>query len=222
LIYNFQRNISRHVYNVAFIRSTDGGNTWSGATIVSGLVDAPVTIAGQGVRTGDILPVWASAPSGALYVAWQDGRFSSTGQAAIAFSQSTDGGQSWSPLIRIDQTPAGVQAFTPQIAVASDGTIGVTYYNLQNATASQPGLTDEYIVRCHASCDQAASWAAGGETRLSTTGSFDMLTAPNADGFFVGDYEGLTNSGTIFDPFFIMAKPIAAHGPTDPFASTAP
>jgi len=82
-------------------------------------------------------------------------------------------------------------------------------------------LTDEYIIHCSAHCGQAASWAAGGETRLNTTGSFDMTKAPNAGGFFVGDYEGLTQSGTIFDPFFIMAKPIASHGPTDPFASIA-
>jgi hypothetical protein len=44
---------------------------------------------------------------------------------------------------------------------------------------------------------------------------------PSAGGFFVGDYEGLAYSGAIFDPFFVTAKPIASHGPTDPFASTA-
>ena len=70
-------------------------------------------------------------------------------------------------------------------------------------------------------CTNAANWAAGGETRLSTTGSFDMTTAPNTGGFFVGDYQGLTHSGTIFDPFFVMTKPIATYGLTDPFASTA-
>jgi hypothetical protein len=108
--------------------------------------------------------------------------------------------------------------------VASDGTIGVTYYNLQNATASQPGLTDAFIVHCQAvdsDCSAAPSWSVGGQTRLSTTGSFDMTTAPNAGGFFVGDYEGLTASGATFVPFFVMARPIATRGPTDPFASTA-
>jgi BNR repeat-like domain len=222
LIFNFNRSVTPHVFNVAFIRSSDGGASWSGATIVNSLVDAPVTIGGQAVRTGDILPAWAASPTGNLYVVWQDGRF--TGRAAIAFSQSTNGGATWSSPIRIDQTPASVQAFTPQLAVSSDGTIGVTYYNFQNATIAQPGLTDEYIVRCHAAtsdCTNAANWAVGGEIRLSTTGSFDMKTAPNAGGFFTGDYEGLTHSGTIFDPFFVMAKPIATHGPTDPFASTA-
>src|SRR5260370_478943 len=129
--------------------------TWSGPTIVSSLVDAPVTINGQAVRTGDILPAWAAGPTGTLYVAWQDGRF--TGLAAIAFSQSTDGGLTWSQPIRIDQTPGSAPAFTPQLSLASDGTVGVTYYNLQNATAAKPGLTDAFIVHCQAQSDCTAA-----------------------------------------------------------------
>ena len=46
-------------------------------------------------------------------MAWQDGRF--TGQAAIAFSRSTDGGADWSTPIRIDQTPGGAPAFMPGV-----------------------------------------------------------------------------------------------------------
>jgi len=48
-----------------------------------------------------------------------------------------------------------------------------------------------------------------------------MLKAPNASGFFVGDYDGLTASGTTFVPFFVMAQPIATSGTTDPFSNTA-
>jgi hypothetical protein len=110
------------------------------------------------------------------------------------------------------------------VHVNSDGTIGVTYYDFENATAAQPGLTDAFIVTCPAAtsdCTKAASWKAGGETQLSTTGSFDMTTAPNAEGFFVGDYEGLTATGATFDPFFVMAQPRATAGLTDPFANTA-
>jgi hypothetical protein len=210
--------------SVAVIRSTDGGATFSPPIVISPLIDAPVTIAGQPVRTGDVLPGFAAGPEGNLYAVWQDGRFSPTGAAKIAFSMSTDGGLSWSAPIRVDQSPEDAPAFTPYVHVAADGTIGVTYYDLENATAAQPGLTDEFIVHCHpatSDCTNPASWAAGGETRLSTTGSFDMTTAPEAGGYFVGDYEGLTSSGTTFDPFFVMARPIATRGSTDPFATTA-
>lgn len=212
-------------FSVAAIRSTDGGTTWSAPVTISPLVDAPVSIDGAGVRTGDIGPGFTADPStGNLYAVWQDGRFSPTGQAKIAFSESSDGGLHWSTPIRIDQSPGNTPAFTPQVSVNSNGTIGVTYYDLENATAAQPGLTDAFIVTCPAAtsdCTKAASWAAGGETRLSTSGSFDMTTAPNAEGFFVGDYEGLTASGTTFDPFFVMAQPRATAGRTDPFANTA-
>jgi len=110
------------------------------------------------------------------------------------------------------------------VHVAADGTVGLNYYDLENATTAQPGLTDAYIVHCHAAtfdCTNPANWQAGGETRLTTTGSFDMTTAPDAGGYFLGDYEGLTTSGSIFDPFYIMAQPKASSGMTDPFANTA-
>jgi hypothetical protein len=178
------------------------------------------------VRTGDVIPIFTTDPvTGNLYVDWQDGRFSPDGQAKIAFSMSSDGGLTWSTPIRVDQSPGDVPAFTPQVHVNADGTIGLTYYDLPNATASQPGLTDAYLVTCPAAtsdCTSAANWAAGGQTLLSTTGSFDMTTAPGSDaGYFVSDYEGLTSSGNTFDPFFVMAQPIATKGPTDPFSNTA-
>jgi hypothetical protein len=110
------------------------------------------------------------------------------------------------------------------VHVDSNGTIGVTYYDFENATAAQPGRTDEYLVTCSpagGNCASGGGWAAGGETRLSTTGSFDMTTAPDAGGYFTGDYEGLTSTGSTFDPLWVMAKPIATKGATDPFASNA-
>lgn len=213
-------------YTVALIRSTDHGATWSTTPItVAPITDAPVTIAGHPVRTGDIIPQFTADPNtGTLYAVWQDGSFSSTGAAKVAFSRSTDAGTTWSKPIRIDQSPGDVAAFTPAVHVSSNGTIGVTYYDLQNATSAQPGLTDAYMVTCAAAttdCTSTANWSSGGQTRLSTTGSFDMTTAPNAGGYFVGDYEGVTSSLTTFDPFFIMTKPIATAGPTDPFSTTA-
>jgi hypothetical protein len=211
----------RAAFLAAVIRSTDGGSTWSAPVIIDQQNVGTVRIAGHGVRTSDELPEFAVGPEGNVYAVWQDARFSPTGSSKIAFSMSTDGGLHWSTPIRADQSPGDTPAFTPQIHVSANGTVGLIYYDLENATAAQPGLTDAFIVHCHASCDSTTSWAAGGETRLSTTGSFDMTAAPDAGGYFVGDYDGLTASGDVFKPFFVMATPIATTGRTDTFANTA-
>jgi hypothetical protein len=212
-------------FTAAVIRSTNAGTTWSGAIPIDVQQVASVRIAGRPVRSSDFLPEFAVNPvNGNIYAVWQDARFSPTGASKIAFSQSTDGGLTWSPVVRIDQSPGNTQAFVPQIHVASDGTIGLLYYDLENATAAQPGLADAFLAHCHAAssdCANPASWAAGGETRLSTRGSFDFTTAPVARGFFLGDYAGLTSSGTTFTAFFGMSQPIATNGRSDTFSNSA-
>jgi hypothetical protein len=216
-------------FTAAIIRSTDDGNTWSDAIGIDVQQVAPVSIGGTPVRSSDELPEFAVNPiNGNLYAVWQDGRFSPSGTSKIAFAQSTDGGLTWSNTIRVDQSPGDVPAFVPQIAVAADGTIGLLYYDLEHATAAQPGLTDAFIAHCHSAssdCSNPASWAVNGETRLSTSGSFDYATAPKTGtpptSLFLGDYEGLTASGSSFRALFAMSKPIATAGSSDLFSSSA-
>jgi hypothetical protein len=214
-------NNPRETLSVAVIRSTDGGATWSQPTIVAQQNFASVSIAGHAVRSSDELPEFAAGPNGNLYAVWQDGRFSATGAAKVALSMSSDGGLTWTTPIRVDQSPGDTPAFTPQVHVASDGTVGVGYYDLESATTAQPGLTDTLIVHCHATCADPASWVSGGETKVDTSGPFDMTQAPDAGGYFTGDYEGLTSSGSTFDPFFVQAAPQATTGLSDTFANTA-
>jgi len=134
----------------------------------------------------------AVAPSGTLYAVWQDGRFTGA-RDGIAISRSSDGGLTWSQPARVNPDPA-VVAFTPQVHVRADGTIGVTYFDLRSDTPDAPLATDYWLAR---SVD-GASWT---ETHLS--GPFDMSTAPLAGGaYFLGDYMGLASSGTTFLPFY--------------------
>ncbi len=216
-------------FNLALIRSTDQGATWShgqptrAAKIQSlalfrafGVVD-PDGLAPTGIRTGDILfdvavDLTSTSPGfGNLYAVWQDARFSGFARDEIAFAMSTDGGFTWSAPIKVNQTPANIpsgnrQAFTPSVHVSADGTVGVTYYDFRNNTSDPTTLpTDYFIAHCHqsatVSCANPANW--GGEVRLSDV-SFDMRRAPLARGFFVGDYEGLTASVNKFGAFFSM------------------
>jgi hypothetical protein len=74
-------------------------------------------------------------------------------------------------------------------------------------------------VHCHAAtvdCSNPANWV--GETHVA--GPFDMETAPNARGLFVGDYEGLARAGNSFVAFFAMANDGNLANRTDIFEST--
>ena len=199
---------------VAFVKSTDGGQTWSDPVVVAqlgsvGVVD-PNT--GAAVRTGDIIPEPAIDPiTGKLYVVWQDGRFSGGAYDTVAMSSSTDGGTTWTAAVEVS-TRSGRAAFTPSIAVASDGTVGVTYYDFRTLTASNTAtLPTDYWFK---------SSKDGFSTDSHLAGSFDMMTAPNARGFFIGDYEGLSTSGRSFRPFFVATNSGNTANPTDVFTTT--
>jgi len=200
------------IQNIGYIRSADQGASWSGPTFATDVNNVGVVTpdSGQAVRDASILYSVAVDPSsGNIYLAWQDDRFSTatcttpTGNIpidGIVFSQSTDGGLTWSDPVMINQTPANAtnpcrqQAFIPAVVAAGDGTVVVTYYDFRNDTGTTTGFeaTDYFALFCTTSCSSAASW--GNEQRL-TTRSFNILDAPEAGGHFLGDYMGLAASG---------------------------
>jgi hypothetical protein len=50
----------------------------------------------------------------------------------------------------------------------------------------------------------AGTFSFGNEKHVA--GSFNMLVAPFAGGYFVGDYEGLAANGDAFMPFFVQTN----------------
>jgi hypothetical protein len=216
--------------NIALIRSSDKGVTWSRNSIIFGQsleIGAFDPDTGRPIRAeGGIPDIAVNRNNGTLYVVWQDSRFS--GVDEVAFSMSTDGGFHWSTPIKVNQTPRSAtpgnqQAFVPAVHVAADGTVAVTYYDFRNNDANPGVPTDYWIVHCHTAtvdCSNAANW--GDEARLSST-SFDIEQAPAARGpfgFFLGDYEGLTSRGNTFLPVFIQVNNGNAANRTDAFLTT--
>jgi hypothetical protein len=219
--------------NLSVISSADEGQTWTpnGKPIrTNNLMGIPETdpdtgdpIDNNGSTLIQLFDVAQDAHSGALYAVWEDARFSSVHYNSIAFSQSTDGGKTWSTPIPINQTPTNIpigdrQALIPTVAVAADGTVAVSYYDFRFNDAG-PGLpTDHWVVFGHpttpTSLTDPANW--GDELRL-TDRSFDAeVGAFSGDGdtgqsIFLGDYEGLKAIGNDFVATFCQAI-----SPSDP------
>jgi hypothetical protein len=209
--FNNENKNKLRAWTVRVLRSNDKGQTWSGPILVDRLQTIAITDpeTGDDVRTGDIVPdVAVNSNNGRLYAVWQDARFSDFENDSIAFSQSLNGGATWSDPIKVNLTPNSIpagdqQAFTASVDVADDGTIAVTYYDFRFNTPAADLKTDYFVVHCHpttpTACADRANW--GNEIRL-TDASFDMRQAPFANGFFTGDYEGLASAGNDFTPFF--------------------
>jgi Neuraminidase (sialidase) len=206
--------------SVSFITSNDGGATWSTASVVSAqqtVADADPNT-GAALRTGAGLPSVAVDPvTGELYVVWEDARFTGGTVNQVVISTSTDGGATWSRPAAVS-TASGKPAFTPTVAVNSNGTVAVTYYDLRNLPAADTTTlpTDVWLTT---SPRGGASF--GSETHVA--GSFNMMAAPNAGGFFVGDYEAIGVNGSSFLPFFVQTNcqdSSCTANPTDVFAGS--
>lgn len=196
-------------FSVALIHSPDKGVTWTRETVVDRLLSDAVQDPDDGhdVRTGDILPDWAvdlssnAGTRGNVYVVWMDTRFNDPDHNDVVLSRSRDGGLTWSAPVVVDDTPAGVDAFTPMVEVDASGRVAVTYYDFRNDDPGDGVLsTDAWIAHSH---DGGLTFP--DESRL-TAQSFDMRTAPDAGGYFVGDYTGLAHVGSRFDPAWVEAN----------------
>jgi len=214
-----------HGDNAAFQKSTDRGLTWTDAQLIAPMddvgvadpnnVDPRTNKAPALFRVGNGLPAPAIDPqTGALYVVWEDARFSGVDEAVI--TQSTDGGTNWSTPKRVN-TPTGQPAFTPTVAVTDSGVagvagrIGVTYYQL-GATSRGSAPTTYFIKEFAAASAGDLSSIDTGVAATIVFGPFSMLDAPFALGYFTGDYEALVTIGAGSTGSFLPALVAGACG----------
>ncbi|HEY6098436.1 MAG TPA: sialidase family protein, partial [Anaeromyxobacter sp.] len=184
--------------------------TWSAPVQVGRLLARGATDpkTGHAVRAGEVVPFAAVDPAtGTLHVVWQDARFSGGARDGIAHSTSTNGGLVWSAPVQVNGAP-GVQAFRPAVAVGDGGAIAVTYYDFRSDDAldSMHTWTTFWLAT---STDGGATWR-----DVPVGGPFDLRSAPDVDGWFLGDYTGLVARRSGFVALFAMGG-----ASTDVFAS---
>lgn len=110
-------------FALVLTRSTDHGQSFSRGQEV----DSNLMPSGRFLVYLPQLPSIAAGPNGSLYVAWADAR---TGADRVYLRRSTDGGQTWQPLVNVTSNAGDshVSAWLPVVAVAPSGRVDILYY----------------------------------------------------------------------------------------------
>jgi hypothetical protein len=202
---------------IRMVFSNDQGLTWSAPQIVvpdhnpKGTTD-PQTQAPA--RDGAIIPQPAVDPNtGQLYVAFQDSRYNQNGEDDVLFSTSVGKGLTgtWTVPQPVN-VPSDIGAFTMAIKVNKLSQVGIDYYSLDQPQLGPNVWPVDRFLRISTGPAFVSTPTNGGQPTASITfttpihvgGPFNMLAAPNAGGFFTGDYEGMEidRDGKSFHTFF--------------------
>jgi len=209
-------------HTVQVVRSADGGQTWS----------APVTVAefttgdggfhsGADPDSGDRLQAPSAftgvdvAPDGTVYLVWRHAL--SEQLSELRMSRSADGGRTWSAPRSV--TVPRAATFLPHLAVAGDGTVGLSYHDTRRDVAGDDAFTaDVWLAR---SRDGGRTWR-----EEALVGPVDLRRAPTREipqaGRFVGDYHGFVGLPHGFLAALALPAPVAQVGTTDVFAVRRP
>jgi hypothetical protein len=201
------------------VRSTDAGRTWSRPAIVA----QDTSVADVAPNTGDLLRTGAGLPfpaidprTGELYLAYEGTDFTGGAYNQIQLVHSVDGGRTWSAPSRVNAVPT-VPAFTPSIAITERGDVGITYYDVRTL---RPGNTTTLPTSTWLTVSPRGGQHFNRERRLAPT--FDFLQAPNANGFFLGDYQGLATFDGQFRALFVTTNNGQPNNRNDVFFAQVP
>lgn len=152
-------------------RSTDQGRTWSVATL------GPPIYAGTGNQTG--LGWTAKGGANGTFVAAYAATpetSTTTGVADLVVQRSTDGGQTWSDPVAVNDDSPDQQFtnFYPQVGVAPDGRVDVVWQDNRNQSDYR------FNVRYTYSTDGGATWAPNVQINDQPV-DFNLGTAFNYD-----------------------------------------
>jgi uncharacterized membrane protein len=168
-----------------FVKSTDGGMTFNSAKSITSLFREVIFQSGYRKNS---FPALAVSPVNGN-VADVFSAFTSPGGTKVLFTQSTNGGSSFSNPFTLVDVFGGVQFF-PAVAYDEAGTMHASWFDTRNSGSAQAAQFDVYATF---SSDNGATFAPN--ARVTPTqvfaGKFNS---------FIGDYSGITAAGGFAHP----------------------
>jgi hypothetical protein len=183
-------------------RSTDQGQTFSQPVAVTrlntnGSPDGDLGLTYSNTNSSSFRTLFfaqaaVNPVTGDIYVVYQDEPTGTTGDKAdIFFTLSSDGGNTWSSPLRVNDDATNADQWQPAIAVTPDGThLFVTWYDRRN-DPSNDSLIDRYGVIATVS-GHTVSFAPNFRiTDVSFPPAFgqDSLLVAFGNGNYMGDYD---------------------------------
>lgn len=177
---------------LVFDRSFDQGDTWLDEDIFVSDIGGGWAYDVPGIYRANGLPVTTCDTSnspfrGTIYINWSDQR-NGPDDTDIWLVKSTDGGDTWSDPIRVNDDPPGRHQFFTWMAI--DQTNGYLYFVFYDRRNQDNNNTDVYMAR---STD-------GGETFTNFQVSEEDFN-PNSNIFF-GDYTNVTAHDNVIRPIW--------------------
>ena len=170
-------------------KSTDQGANWSKDVSIAPMDPLPSSFP-PGFRIVNLPTAAAHPVSGALVMLWNDEAF---GDPDILSVRSTDGGDTWSAPIQVNDDGSGRNQFFPWVTFGDDGIAHAVWYD-QRFDGSK---IDVYMA---SSSDAGGSW--GPNVRITGTAFDPVLPWENQAASFIGDYNGIAASGGKVYPFY--------------------
>ncbi|HEX9539301.1 MAG TPA: sialidase family protein, partial [Streptosporangiaceae bacterium] len=218
--------------SVFVTRSTDDGVNWG--PFVRAAAFTVHRLPNTTFRLG-IPESFAASPTypGHLYVAYED--WDGT-QMDVKFTQSTDGGLTWSAPVKVndnvDVPGQPADQFQPEVAAGPNGAVAVAFYDRRASCPSDPSVLPADVGRANFCIDTSlqaykdpgsGAVPAGGNARITNFGwdpeqpgqsvgglSQRVCADANCAVGFIGDYFGLAVSGGNIYALFV-----STHYPSD-------
>jgi BNR/Asp-box repeat protein len=175
--------------------SHDGGVTFSRPMPVAAVNDIPSPLPGSSFRDNSFPSADVNQATGAIYVTWADQQ-GSPATALIEFTESDDGGMTWSAPITIGGRAGAFNAFFPSVAASPDGHHVFVAWPAQTwkapGTTAGPGVVTQFSAY---NLRTDGAWS-GGHLLSTAFGDPDGSSTNGLGAQFLGDYATAVSSNS--------------------------